>query len=110
MSPTKQRKAPPLWALRTPIPEGTRRLLGLSAVSLVLLSWCLCSYVTVTRNGHAEPLISHFFLPPPDEVIRSLIYLTLEKQLLQAVGVSAVRILIAFALSLALALPLGILM
>ena len=99
-----------LWALRAPIPEGTGRLLGGASVVLVLVAWCACSYVQVTRAGKVEPLVSHFFLPPPDEVLRSLLFLFFEKGLLGAVGVSVQRILIAFALSVAIALPLGILM
>ena len=30
-----------------------------------------------------QPLVSHFFLPPPDQVIRGLLYLIFEQQLLQ---------------------------
>lgn len=101
-----------LWALRSPVPVRTGRLLGAASVGLVLLAWCVCSYVQVDRGAPAgpEPLVPHFFLPPPDEVLRSLLYLTFERQLLHAVGVSAWRILLAFGLSVAVALPLGILM
>jgi NitT/TauT family transport system permease protein len=99
-----------LWALRSPIPEGKGRLLGASSLGLVLLVWALCSYLTVTRNGHSVPLVNHFFLPSPDEVVKSLLYLIFEKQLGSAVLTSGLRILIAFALSLAVAFPLGILM
>jgi NitT/TauT family transport system permease protein len=101
-----------LWALRSPVPVQTGRLLGAASVGLVLLAWCVCSYVQVNRGAASgsEPLVPHFFLPPPDEVLRSLLYLTFERELLQAVGVSAWRILLAFGLSVAVALPLGILM
>jgi NitT/TauT family transport system permease protein len=66
--------------------------------------------VQVTRNGESTPLVPHFFLPAPDQVLKSLFFLIFEKDLLPAVGVSALRIVKAFGLSLAVALPLGILM
>jgi NitT/TauT family transport system permease protein len=105
----KPRRA--LWALRAPIPRAQGQLLAASSVALVLLVWCVLSYVHVDKGGaQPEPLVSHFFLPPPDEVFRGLLYLVFNQGLLPAVGVSVVRILKAFALSLAVALPLGILM
>ena len=112
MAQATRKKEPSLWALRTPVPEGTGRLLGAASVGLLLLVWCVCSYVQVNRGAASgpEPLVPHFFLPPPDEVLRSLFYLVFEKELLKAVGVSAWRIVIAFGLSVAVALPLGILM
>ncbi len=109
MPPIKRAK-PKLFGVRSNIQEGTARLLGASSIILVLGAWCLCSYVNVTRNGETVPLVSHFFLPAPDEVLKSLIYLVYEKGLLQAIGTSTVRILKAFALSIAVALPLGIAM
>jgi hypothetical protein len=36
-----------LWALRAPIPRATGQLLAASSVALVLLVWCLLSYVHV---------------------------------------------------------------
>jgi NitT/TauT family transport system permease protein len=100
------------WNLRSPISDERGRLYGLASVAIVLLAWCICSYVKVDRGAAtgAEPLVSHFFLPPPDEVVRSLIYLVVEKQLLLAVWVSVKRILIAFGLAVAVALPLGVAM
>ncbi|HZN94491.1 MAG TPA: ABC transporter permease [Myxococcales bacterium] len=109
--PAPRRVRRPLWALRTSIPEGTARLLAASSVALVLLVWCILSYVTVDKGaGRPEPLVSHFFLPPPDEVLRGLLYLLFNQGLLSAVGVSVVRILKAFGLSVAVAVPLGIFM
>ncbi|MHB8877879.1 MAG: ABC transporter permease [Myxococcaceae bacterium] len=100
----------PLWGIRSPIPPNTGRLLSLASVGLIFGLWCVCSYVSVTRGGKTVPLVSHFFLPPPDEVVKSLLYLIFEKDLLSAVGTSALRIAKAFGLSVAVALPLGILM
>ena len=100
-----------LWALRAPIPKATGQLLAASSVALVLLVWCVLSYVQVNKGGaQPEPLVSHFFLPPPDEVLRGLLYLMFEQGLLPAVGTSILRILKAFALSVAVAVPLGIFM
>jgi NitT/TauT family transport system permease protein len=100
-----------LWALRAPIPKATGQLLGASSVALLLVVWCILSYVHVNKGGaQPEPLISHFFLPPPDEVLRGLLYLFFNHGLVSAVGVSVLRILKAFALSVAVAVPLGIFM
>lgn len=110
LPPAAARARPSLWALRSPLPVATTRLLALGSLGGLLLVWCLLSYIQVTRDGQQVPLVSHFFLPAPDEVLKSLLYLFFEKDLLGAVGVSALRILKAFALSLAVALPLGILM
>ena len=109
MPPIKRAK-PKLFGVRSNIQEGTARLLGATSVALVLGAWCICSYVTVTRNGESVPLVSHFFLPAPDEVLKSLVYLIYEKGLLNAIATSTVRILKAFALSIAVTLPLGIAM
>lgn len=106
-----RRKAqPPLWGIRSAIPPGTARLLSLGSVVALVGIWCALSYLTVDRGRGPEPLVSHFFLPPPGEVVKSLLYLTFDRGLLGAVWVSAVRILKAFGLSVAVALPLGILM
>jgi NitT/TauT family transport system permease protein len=99
-----------LWGLRTSIPPRLGRLLGVASLGLVLGAWCASSYIRVATPRGPEPLVSHFFLPPPDEVVRSLLYLVFHQDLLSAIGVSALRILIAFGLSMAVALPLGILM
>lgn len=99
-----------LWGIRTSIPAGVSRILSASSLVLVLAAWCVLSYVTVERGGKTEPLVSNFFLPAPDQVVKSLLYLFFQQDLAQAVGVSALRILKAFALSVAVALPLGIAM
>jgi NitT/TauT family transport system permease protein len=100
------------WALRSPISDERGRLLGLASVGLVLAAWCVCSYVTVNRGAASgpEPLVSHFFLPPPDEVVRSLIYLTAERGLFAAILTSVQRIAIAFGLAVLVAIPLGVAM
>ncbi len=99
-----------LWALRTQVPSGTGRLLSLGSLGVLLLGWCVLSYVQVTRNGESQPLVPHFFLPAPDQVLKSLLYLTFEKGLFENVLVSTVRILKAFGLAIAVAFPLGVAM
>lgn len=92
------------------MPPGTGRWLSLASLAALFAGWCLLSYVHVTRGGQSVPLVTHHFLPAPHDVVRSLFYLAFEQDLLGAVGVSAVRILKAIGLSLAVAMPLGILM
>ncbi len=100
----------PLWAIRSAVPTGTGRLLSVASLGVIMLGWCVLSYVEVNRDGTPGPLVPAFFLPAPHEVVKSLLYLTFEKDLLSAVGVSTLRIIKAFGLSLAVAMPLGILM
>jgi NitT/TauT family transport system permease protein len=106
----RARRKPDLWVLRSPIPAGSGRLLSALSLGVLLGAWCIASYLKVMRDGESVPLVPHFFLPSPDEVIKSLLYLIFEKDLLQAVAVSGLRIIKAFGLSLAVALPLGIMM
>ena len=106
----RPRARPSVWALRSAIPAGPARLASILSITALIAAWCAVSYIKVERAGELVPLVPHFFLPAPDEVIKSLFYLIFEKDLLQAVGVSAIRIAKAFGLSLAVALPLGIAM
>lgn len=63
------RPKPSLWSVRAPLPASTGRLLGAASLLLVAAAWCALSYVQVS-DGHdgTKPLVSHFFLPAPDEV------------------------------------------
>jgi len=107
--PKRQAKAP-LWGLRTSVPKGTARLISFISVAVLLSAWCVLSYVEVTRDGQPGPLVPHFFLPAPDQVLKSLLYLFFEKDLGGAIAVSGLRIAKAIALAIAVALPLGIAM
>ena len=69
--------------------------------ALVLGAWCIISY------GGLAPAD---FLPSPTEVIRGTLQLFIQYDLLSAILISTRRIMLAFALASALALPLGILM
>ena len=92
---------PDYFALRSPLPRSVGVVLGLVAPTLVLGAWCLVSY-----GGFAPP----DFLPSPSEVVRGTLQLFIQYDLGSAIWISTRRILIAFVLASALALPLGILM
>jgi NitT/TauT family transport system permease protein len=109
-APAKRQAKADFWGIRSSIPASTSRLLSASSLILFFAVWCALSYIQVERGGKTEPLVSNFFLPPPDQVVKSLLYLFFQQDLLSAVGVSAVRIAKAFGLSVAVALPLGIAM
>ena len=94
-------RKPSLWEIRQPIPRGLALGLGFVMPALVLLAWCVISY-----GGLAPP----DFLPSPTEVIRGTLQLFLQYDLSDAILVSTRRIVLAFLLAAALALPLGILM
>jgi NitT/TauT family transport system permease protein len=89
------------FALRTPLPRGASLALGLVAPILVFAAWCLASY------GQLAP---PDFLPSPTEVVRGTLQLFIQYDLTTAIWVSTKRILIAFFLASAIALPLGVLM
>ena len=107
-TPTREAAAPQatpvrreLFGIRTPVPEAWRLPLAVAPVLLLLAAWSLASY-----GG----FVSRFFLPSPTDVLDGLVQLVVDHGLLKAVGVSGLRILAAFALSVAVALPLGVLM
>jgi NitT/TauT family transport system permease protein len=109
--PTKEkRRKPSLWGLRTPIPQQTGRILAIASVALVFIAWCVCSYVQVGEGEQRGPLVPYFYLPAPDQVVKALIYLIFEQDLLGSIRVSAVRIIYALSLSVAVAFPLGLAM
>jgi NitT/TauT family transport system permease protein len=90
-----------LFALREPLPRSTGFVLGLVLPVMVLAVWCVASY-----GGFAPP----DFLPSPTEVVRGTLQLFIQYDLLGAIWVSARRIMLAFLLASAVALPLGVLM
>lgn len=90
-----------LFALRAPLPQSKALVLGLVAPILVLAVWCIITY------GNLAP---PDFLPSPTEVFRGTLQLFLQYDLAGAIFVSTRRIVLAFALASAIALPLGVLM
>jgi len=90
-----------IWAIRQPIPRGTAAVLAFVMPALVLLAWCVISY------GHLAPAD---FVPSPTEVIRGTLQLFIQYDLAEAILISTRRIVLAFLLAAAVALPLGVLM
>jgi NitT/TauT family transport system permease protein len=90
-----------LWSIRQPIPRGTALALAFVMPILVLAAWCIASY------GHLAP---PDFLPSPTEVVRGTLQLFIQYDLLTAILVSTKRIVLAFLLAAAVALPLGVMM
>ena len=90
-----------LLGIRTPVPEAWRVPISVVPLLILLAVWSIASY-----GG----FVSKFFLPSPTDVLDGLVQLVVDQGLLKAVGVSTLRILAAFALSVAVAFPLGVLM
>jgi len=90
-----------LFALREPMPRTTATAVGLLAPLLVAGVWCALTY-----GNFAPP----DFLPSPTEVLRGTLQLFIQYDLWDAILVSTKRILSAFLLASAVALPLGVLM
>jgi NitT/TauT family transport system permease protein len=90
-----------LFALRQPLPRTTATALGFFAPLLVVAAWCLLSY------GNFAPAD---FLPSPTETLRGTLQLFLQYDLWGSILISTKRILFAFLLASAVALPLGVLM
>src|SRR4029078_11899707 len=88
-------------AHRAPSPRATAAALGFVMPALVLGAWCVITY-----GGFAPP----DFLPSPTEDVHGTLQLFSEYDLWDAILTSTWRIVQAFLLASALALPLGILM
>jgi NitT/TauT family transport system permease protein len=99
-----------LFALRAPVAPSLGWGLTAASVATICITWCILSYVTVQRGDEAQPLVPYTFLPAPHQVLQAILYLTFEKDLLGAVGISALRIVKAIGLSLLVAFPLGVAM
>ena len=90
-----------LFSIRSTMPKQTAFVLGFVAPAIVLGAWCIATY-----GGFVDP----DFLPKPTEVIRGTLQLFIQYDLGTAILVSTRRIVFAFLLASALALPLGVLM
>lgn len=87
--------------LRQPLPKSTALIISFIAPILILVIWCVLTY-----GG----LVSPDALPAPTEVVRGILQLFIEQNLANSIWVSSQRILIAFTLASAIAIPLGVLM
>lgn len=97
----QQGRTASLWSIRQPVPRSTAFVLSFVMPVLVLVIWCVLTY-----GGFAPP----DFLPSPTETIRGTLQLFIQYELMDAIIVSTRRIVLAFLLASALALPLGIIM
>lgn len=71
--------------------------------AVILVTW-------FALTSGASPFVQPDFLPSPTGTLKGFFELYFDYQLLSAIKTSAIRILIAFGLSAAVALPLGIAM
>src|SRR3954463_15941991 len=95
------RRKSSIWSIRQPVPRGVATALAFVMPVVVLAAWCVISY------GNLAPAD---FLPSPTEVIRGTLQLFIQYDLTSAILLSTRRIVLAFCLAAALALPLGVLM
>lgn len=89
------------FAIRGPLSQRARTLVGVIAPILVIITWLLCSYADLVPDD---------FLPSPTEVVRGTLQLFFEHDLALAIWISTKRILISFLLAASVAFPLGIAM
>jgi NitT/TauT family transport system permease protein len=97
----ERRRKNSIWSIRQAVPRGTATALSIVMPVLVIGVWCIVSYGGFAPND---------FLPSPTEVVRGTLQLFLQYDLLTAILVSTKRIVFAFLLASAVALPLGVLM
>jgi NitT/TauT family transport system permease protein len=90
-----------LFGFRTPLPRSTELMLAVGASVGILLVWEL-----IARLGLTSPL----FLPSPSAVFAALWRMATTQDLLWHALISTMRVWIAFALAVVMAVPIGILM
>lgn len=91
------------FAIRGPLSARARMLSAVVVPAVILVTW-------FALTAGANPIVQPDFLPSPIGTLKGFFELYFDYQLLSAIKTSAVRILIAFGLSAAVALPLGIAM
>jgi len=92
------RRKTSIWSIRQPVPRGTALALAFVMPIIVIGAWSIVSY------GHLAP---PDFVPSPTEVVRGTLQLFLKYDLGQAIVTSTQRIVLAFLLAAAVALPLA---
>jgi NitT/TauT family transport system permease protein len=90
-----------MWSIRQPVPRGVGLALSFVMPVLVLVAWCVITY------GHMVPAD---FVPTPTETVRGTLQLFIQYELWPAILISTRRIVLAFVIASAIALPLGVLM
>ncbi|EYS94791.1 nitrate transport permease nrtB [Cupriavidus sp. SK-4] len=89
----------PWWSVRAEIPAGRTAALVSIGLLLPLAGWAL-----LAASGAVDPV----FMPGPPQVLRRLWDWFSEESLPGDIGISTLRVVLGWALSAALALPLGL--
>lgn len=92
---------PQYLKLRTEIPESLHICLGVAPFIIFLLIWAILSY---------GEFINPLFLPNPTKVVEETIVIFKEHNFLSHIGASVFRVIMAFLISAAIAIPLGLMM
>jgi NitT/TauT family transport system permease protein len=90
-----------LWTFRGALPRRTELGLALAGSLGLLLLW-----ESAVRFGLANPV----FFPAPSTVVEALWRMVTQQSLLWHAGISTLRVWAAFAIAVAMAVPIGILM
>lgn len=90
-----------LFAFRARLPRRTELVLGLAGFVIFLAVWYL-----IAKSGWIRPA----FLPTPLSVLEAFFRLFTERDFASDIGISVGRVWLAFALSVVIALPLGLMM
>lgn len=99
---TDRRRPKQVLRLLTPVPSNQALLYGLLGAVAFFGLWEVGHYLTPDENRR--------FLPSPQHVIATLMWLIGEKDYLADVGISTYRIFLSFFAACALAVPLGVFM
>ena len=95
------RKTSTFWDIRQPVPRGTAIALAFIMPVVVIAAWCIVSYGGLAPSD---------FLPSPTEVVRGTLQLFIQYDLWTSILISTKRIVLAFLLASAFAVPLGVAM
>jgi NitT/TauT family transport system permease protein len=90
-----------LLRFKRPLSRRRRLQLGTMAFLFLVVLWWL-----LAERGMIDPI----FLPSPARVVPALVHLVVNEDLLSDIGASVFRVMMAFSLASAVAIPLGILM
>jgi NitT/TauT family transport system permease protein len=101
-----KRKSKPMWGVRTPLPAGTSRALSFGALAFVVLGWCVLSIDFTGRGALIPPL----YLPSPVDVLKGLVQLAVDNELVSSLLTSIRRVSVAFGLCVIVSVPVGVAM
>src|SRR5829696_1759352 len=106
IKPTEGRPGSSLFAFRRPVSPWVASLLGMLCLALVLGLWWF-----LTRGPHEERILSYSSIPSPAETFspEQIHNLWFGNALTRNLFVSLRRVMLGFALAVAVAIPLGVL-